>query len=94
MMSIAAPWVAVYMDAILVFQRKGNIYNSYAWKLFGESRQWGLASAEIIPMWIVFLVEVVITWLLLLPFLKHPVLRWEAWLCLVLLWTWCSFIRA
>jgi hypothetical protein len=31
MMSFTAPWVAVCMDAILVFQRKGNIYNSYAW---------------------------------------------------------------
>jgi hypothetical protein len=89
-MSLAAPWIAACIHSACVFHSGIRFYNAE----IGGSYFHGYVSSFEQPSFWKALTWIgacgtpgLITFLILLPFRKHTLLRWTLWICCIILWT-------
>src|SRR4051812_10678435 len=87
MMSFATPLIAAFVHSYFVIQRGSRLYNA----------EIGLNNAAIgrlseVPLlWLTFTVLAGITFAVVYPFGRTPLLRWSIWLCFIAVWTFLLF---
>src|SRR6266704_3158896 len=75
-LSVAAPLLAALVHSECVFRRGIRLYQAEVLDLSADPFLWAF-----------FAGPACFTFCVLLAFNRHPVLRWGAWICAVILWT-------